>query len=197
VSETEQDEIVTEFVVEANENLDLLDRELMGLEKNPNTPGLLATVFRRVHTVKGACGFIGFSKLEAVAHVAENLLSKLRDEEIELSPAIVTALLATADTMREILSGIAADGQEREHDCSALIATLDRLQSPAPEAPAPPAAAASPSAPWPVAAPAPVKAARSGRPPPSARRRPRRRSRARPPRRTPPTCGSTWRCSTN
>ena len=109
MSGTEEDEIITEFVVEANENLDFLDQELMALEKNPNTPGLLATVFRRVHTVKGACGFIGFAKLESVAHVAENLLSKVRDEEIELSPAIVTALLATADTMREILSGIEAE----------------------------------------------------------------------------------------
>ena len=84
MSVTEQDEIITEFVIEARENLDLLDIELMALEKAPATPDLLATVFRRAHTVKGACGFIGFAKLESVAHVAENLLSKLRDEEIEL-----------------------------------------------------------------------------------------------------------------
>jgi two-component system chemotaxis sensor kinase CheA len=158
VSDAEQDEIIKEFVVEANENLDLLDRELMALEQNPNTPGLLATVFRRVHTVKGACGFIGFSRLESVAHVAENLLSKVRDEEIELSPAIVTALLATADAMREILSGIEANGKEREHDFSELIATLNRLQGVAPE----PAAPAMATSPLPVAAPvvvAPVVAA--------------------------------------
>jgi len=39
VSGTEIDEIITEFVVEAHENLDLLDRELMTLEGNPSTPG--------------------------------------------------------------------------------------------------------------------------------------------------------------
>jgi two-component system, chemotaxis family, sensor kinase CheA len=158
VSDAEQDEIIKEFVVEANENLDLLDRELMALEQNPNTPGLLATVFRRVHTVKGACGFIGFSRLESVAHVAENLLSKVRDEEIELSPAIVTALLATADAMREILSGIEANGKEREHDFSELIITLNRLQGATPEPAAPAVAPSPPAAAAPVVA-APVVAA--------------------------------------
>ena len=80
MSDSEQDEIVHEFLVEAQENLDQLDRELMALEEAPSTPQLLASVFRRVHTIKGACGFLGFGKLESVAHVAESLLSKLRDE---------------------------------------------------------------------------------------------------------------------
>ena len=40
MSDNEQDEIITEFLVEAHENLDVLDRELLALEKNPHTPEL-------------------------------------------------------------------------------------------------------------------------------------------------------------
>jgi two-component system chemotaxis sensor kinase CheA len=70
------DDIVREFLVESNENLDLLDRELIQLEKEPTNRNTLASVFRTIHTIKGTCGFLGFTKLESVAHVGENLLSK-------------------------------------------------------------------------------------------------------------------------
>jgi chemotaxis protein histidine kinase CheA len=65
------DEIVREFLVEGNENLDTLDRELVQLEKDPSNRATLANVFRTIHTIKGTCGFLGFTKLESVAHVGE------------------------------------------------------------------------------------------------------------------------------
>jgi two-component system, chemotaxis family, sensor kinase CheA len=63
------DDIVREFLVESNENLYSLDRELVQLEKNPTNSGTLASVFRTIHTIKGTCGFLGFTKLESVAHL--------------------------------------------------------------------------------------------------------------------------------
>lgn len=69
------DDIVREFLVESAENLDLLDRELIHLEKDPRNRDTLASVFRTIHTIKGTCGFLGFTKLESVAHVGENLLN--------------------------------------------------------------------------------------------------------------------------
>src|SRR4029079_5509387 len=148
MSDNEQDEIITEFLVEAHENLDVLDRELLALEKNPHTPELLASVFRRVHTVKGACGFLGFAKMETVAHASENLLSKVREEELELTPTIITALLGVADTMRSILRGIETNGKEGDEDYSPVVENINRLQrgeEPAP-VPAPAARSGAPSA---------------------------------------------------
>ena len=72
-------DIVQDFLVESYENLDRLDRELVGLEKNPHDREALGSVFRTIHTIKGTCGFLGFNKLEKVAHVGENLLARLRD----------------------------------------------------------------------------------------------------------------------
>jgi len=141
MSDNEQDEIITEFLVEAHENLDVLDRELLALEKNPHTPELLASVFRRVHTVKGACGFLGFAKMEIVAHASENLLSKVREEELELTPTIITALLGVADTMRSILRGIEANGKEGDEDYSPVVENINRLQRGGGEAAAAPAPA--------------------------------------------------------
>src|ERR1700716_688993 len=125
-------DIVQDFLVESYENLDRLDRDLVGLEKNPNDREALASVFRTIHTIKGTCGFLGFTKLESVAHVGENLLSKLRDGALALSPEITTALLQMVDAIRQMLASVESIGNEGERNDQELIKTLTRLLQAAP-----------------------------------------------------------------
>src|ERR1700755_1862868 len=164
------DDIVREFLVESSENLDPLDRELINLEKDPGNRATLASIFRTIHTIKGTCGFLGFTKLESVAHVGENLLSKLRDGELALNPEMTTALLAMVDAIRQMLASVEAIGNEGERDDQELIQTLTRLllggsappKAELPAAPAseaarkeiPPAVSAPPASPAPPIAPA-------------------------------------------
>src|ERR1700688_4469715 len=122
------DDIVREFLVESNENLDSLDRELVQLEKDPTNRDRLASVFRTIHTIKGTCGFLGFTKLESVAHKGENLLSRLRDGELILNPEITTGLLRMVDAIRQMLQSIDATGGEGERHDEALVETLTKLQ---------------------------------------------------------------------
>ena len=139
-------DIVQDFLVESYENLDRLDRELVGLEKNPQDKDALASVFRTIHTIKGTCGFLGFSQLEAVAHVGESLLTRLRDQQLTLNPEITTALLGMVDAVRQMLGNIEKTGQEGERDDSVLIAELTRLQQASPAQPQPaPAATPAPA----------------------------------------------------
>ncbi len=121
------DAIINEFIVESYENLDQLDQDLVGLEQNPGEQSILGSIFRTIHTIKGTCGFIGFSKLESVAHVGENLLSKLRDGEIDLTPSITSGLLAMVDAIRQMLSCIEENQTEGDVDYSELIETLTTL----------------------------------------------------------------------
>jgi two-component system chemotaxis sensor kinase CheA len=79
------DEILNEFLVEANEHLDNLDQTIVKLEQRPDDEDLLHQIFRSFHSIKGMAGFFGFSNLEQLAHVSENLLSKLRDGELKLT----------------------------------------------------------------------------------------------------------------
>ncbi len=122
------DEIVKDFLVESYENLDRMDRDFVELEKNPSKE-TLGSIFRAVHTIKGTCGFLGFSKLESVAHAGESLMSLLRDGELQVSQAITDALLAMVDAVRDMLASIEAIENEGERDDSALIETLHALQS--------------------------------------------------------------------
>ena len=79
------DEIVKDFLIESNENLDRLDQELVKLESDPSSKELLASVFRTIHTIKGSCGFLGFARLEKLAHAGEGLLARLRDGKLTLT----------------------------------------------------------------------------------------------------------------
>jgi two-component system chemotaxis sensor kinase CheA len=122
-------DIVQDFLVESYENLDRLDRDLVGLEKNPQDREALAGVFRTIHTIKGTCGFLGFDKLEKVAHVGENLLTRLRDGQLTLNPEITTALLGMVDAVRQMLKEIGSTGHDGDVDYPELRETLTRLQN--------------------------------------------------------------------
>jgi two-component system, chemotaxis family, sensor kinase CheA len=122
------DEIVKDFLIESNENLDRLDQELVKLESEPSSTELLASVFRTIHTIKGSCGFLGFARLEKLTHAGESLLSRLRDGKLTLSAEITSGLLAMVDAVRRMLAAIQATGQDGEEDYAPLIEVLASLQ---------------------------------------------------------------------
>src|SRR5580700_10066185 len=124
----EMDAIIKEFIAETRENLGRLDRDLVELEKDPTAREQLASIFRAIHSIKGATGFLGFSKLGAVAHVGEGLLSRLRDGVLTINPQITSALLTLVDYIRQILSNIERTGGEGDADAGALMESLLRLQ---------------------------------------------------------------------
>ena len=108
----EDQETIREFLVESHENLSRLDQDLVELEKHPHDTDLLGSIFRTIHTIKGACGFLAFSVLEAITHQAETLLSQLRDGRRELNPALVSLILDTVDATRKVLAAIETTGKE-------------------------------------------------------------------------------------
>ena len=108
----EDQETIREFLVESHENLSRLDQDLVELEKHPQDASLLGSIFRTIHTIKGACGFLAFSTLEGISHKAENLLSQLRDGKRQLNPELVSLILETVDATRKVLASIEATGKE-------------------------------------------------------------------------------------
>ena len=125
------DDLTREFLIESQEGLDRMERCLTDLEERPRNTGLLAEIFRSVHTIKGTTGFLGFKRLEKLAHAGENLLGLLRDEKLLADAAVITALLQLLDGLRAILKTIEAEGGEGAGDDAALIERLEELQAPA------------------------------------------------------------------
>ncbi len=121
---TEDKEMIREFLIESDENLSRLDQDLVALEKCPLDADLLGSIFRTIHTIKGACGFLAFSTLEGITHQAESLLSQLRDGKRDLTPELISLILETVDATRKVLASIEASGTEGSLQFEDLITKL-------------------------------------------------------------------------
>ena len=119
------DDLLVDFLTETNESLAELDVALVRLERTPDDQLTLSLIFRLVHTIKGTCGFLGLPRLERVAHAAENVLGRVRDGELAATSAIVSAVLAALDRIKEIMAGLAEAGAEPAGADDALIGALD------------------------------------------------------------------------
>ena len=122
------DELTREFLIESQEGLDRMERCLTDLEGRPQDTDLLGEIFRSVHTIKGTTGFLGFKRLEKLAHAGENLLGLLRDGKLSANQSIITGLLQLMDGLRGILRTIETDSNEGHGEDGQLIGLLNELQ---------------------------------------------------------------------
>ena len=106
------DELTKEFIAESQEGLDRMERCLTELEMRPDDSGLLGEIFRAVHTIKGTTGFLGFDRLEKLAHAGEHLLGSLRDGRLAVNSDLISGLLRLMDGLRAILVLIEETGSE-------------------------------------------------------------------------------------
>lgn len=63
----------------------------------------LNSIFRAAHSIKGGSGIFGFDALTGLTHVMETILDRARNHELDLTTDIVDVLLATTDTLGDIL----------------------------------------------------------------------------------------------
>jgi len=123
------DDLLREFLTETNESIDVVDVELVKFEQDPNNAQMLNNIFRLVHTIKGTCGFIGLSRLEALAHAAETLMDTYREGR-PVTTAGVDAVLRTIDRIKLILAGLeTSGGTEPAGSDGDLIDRLEALAS--------------------------------------------------------------------
>ena len=124
------DDLTKEFIAESQEGLDRMERCLTELETRPGDSDLVGEIFRSVHTIKGTTGFLGFDRLEKLAHAGEHLLGSLRDGKLAVTSGLINGLLRLLDGLRAILTLIEDTGSEglRSGDeDGALIAELAAL----------------------------------------------------------------------
>src|SRR5437879_2633326 len=96
------DEILEFFQPEAEEHLQVVSDCLISLEGN-NNPEEINKLFRAIHTVKGSAAQVGLKRLGGIAHRVEDLIGRLRDGEIEPSPAVVDLCLESVDVLKKTL----------------------------------------------------------------------------------------------
>ncbi len=99
-------DIFSGFVVESLEGLESIEVGLIDLEQNPDDTESINTIFRSFHTIKGVSGFLGLDRINKLAHCSENLLDKIRGNEINMDAEITDVILDSVDLLKKMVEGV-------------------------------------------------------------------------------------------
>lgn len=122
-------EILQDFLIEAAEILELLSEELVELENDPENAGLLNSIFRGFHTVKGGAGFLALTHLVDACHGAENVFDILRTGKRSVTPELMDVILQALDTVNEMFAQVQA-GEDPAPADPQLLERLHRYSHP-------------------------------------------------------------------
>src|SRR5688572_19793038 len=118
------DDLITEFIAESREMLDMLGGEIVAWEAAPQDRERLDAIFRFVHTIKGNCGFFDLPRLKALSHAAEDALAAVRSGKRVADHQLVSAVLAIIDRISELVQALETGETLASEDDSLLIESL-------------------------------------------------------------------------
>ena len=126
-----REQIVAAFLAESEEGLQLIERQAIAAEADPQNPELLDDIFRVAHTMKGNASALGFPELAGLAHTLEDMLHTLRAEQLMLSGEVVSLILGAVDAFRALLpeasrgvDGLTSAQQELKERIVSKVAAL-------------------------------------------------------------------------
>ncbi|TLM98549.1 chemotaxis protein CheA, partial [bacterium] len=97
------------FLEEVEEHLQTLEEDLVKLEKEGDNPDLLQEIFRASHTLKGSSATIGHHRMANLTHAMENVLDKLRKNQLTVSSELIDVLFEALDHLRVLKDEIVND----------------------------------------------------------------------------------------
>jgi two-component system chemotaxis sensor kinase CheA len=100
------DEFLRDFISESRDHLGQAESNLLHLNNHPDDEAAIHACFRSLHTIKGGAGFLGQTRIQALAHAAEHLLDRMRTGGVSCGAEHVEALLAVISRLELILNQV-------------------------------------------------------------------------------------------
>jgi two-component system chemotaxis sensor kinase CheA len=99
----DREAVLSSFVAETQEGLDLMEQSLLAMESRSGGAELLDDIFRVAHTLKGNATSLELDDLKSFAHAIEDLLDVLREQNTDLSADVISLLLRAVDELRALV----------------------------------------------------------------------------------------------
>lgn len=125
----EDPELVQDFIMESMEHLSTIESSLLKLEEDPSLTEPIHCVFRGFHTIKGLAGFLELDSIREVAHEVETVLDLARNLEIDMSPAVIDVVLASADYLKQAVKAVEQGLKGKTKESPPTTAILARVRS--------------------------------------------------------------------
>ncbi len=121
-------ELLNDVVIESNDHLVSVERELLKLEKDPGNQDAIHSAFRSFHTIKGLAGFLELTEIQRVAHQTESLLDQARNGRLTITPSVADVILAAKDYLdqafRQLAPALQGGAAKPFADPASLIARI-------------------------------------------------------------------------
>ena len=111
------------FLEESVENIENLNQSMLELEKEPENISIVNEIFRYAHTLKGMAATMGYNSISELTHSMENILDKLRNNNIKVSTELITVLFQCVDILEKMITNV-SEGKDSNIDHSVILAKI-------------------------------------------------------------------------
>jgi two-component system chemotaxis sensor kinase CheA len=133
IIEIQDESLLRDFITEALEYIGEIEINILNLEKDPANKEYINAIFRPFHSIKGVAGFLNLDHVRDLAHNLENLLDKVRNNELAVTPPLIDVILDGADTLKTMIGQLRdkVDGKIQEIyglDVSSLVERIKGIE---------------------------------------------------------------------
>lgn len=111
------------FLEEAREHLQAITDRLLDLEREPAELQHVHEIFRSAHTLKGMAATMGFEDMAHLTHEMENVLDRVRNGELAVTPALGDLLFRCLDALETMVANI-EEGGDGAGDVADIVRAL-------------------------------------------------------------------------
>lgn len=104
-------ELLNEFIIEAQAHIAEMEAGLLRIEAGEEDDDTINEIFRAAHSIKGTASFFELHKIIELSHIIENLFGEFREHRLEVSSAMIDALLSASDVLKELVNNPIDSGQ--------------------------------------------------------------------------------------
>lgn len=127
------DEEISVFLDELEEKIQVLNENILVLEREGGSPVALQEIFRAAHTIKGSSAVMGYDKMASLTHEIENLFDQMRKGLLPVSGPLVDTLFMALDALQTLRDEII--GKDVSVDIGQVVERLKQFQEAGPVSP--------------------------------------------------------------
>ena len=101
--EAQDESLLRDFIIEGLEYINEIEMNILYLEQDPENKDYVNTIFRPFHSIKGVASFLNLENIRDLAHHLENLLDKVRNNELSVTPHVIDVILDGADALKAMI----------------------------------------------------------------------------------------------
>ena len=121
-------EVMAIFQVESEEIIERIFNNLFSLENTPANKELVGTIYRDLHSLKGAVRMVGFNNIQNIIHKMEDIFDTINQDKYSLNPDGITLMSRSLELVSKYLQESIKNNREIiDDEFSGVISNLEYI----------------------------------------------------------------------